>query len=385
MRRAEGQGPTSGSVRDDGVVVGPAHRLGVEAERVQEFYKRHWLRPVVLSDDVFYRWQFLQAPEAGGRDHCCVAIDRHGELLGVMGAQPRPFELAGELRPGAELTTWVTAPEARGRGIGRAILADLQRSYDVLVGLGITEAAIPLYRLADFGFLRAIPRFLRVFDPEAVVRFGEVSRLGHRLIESRPPRRVDYSYERCDAGELAALLADAAPGRQGFVRDARHLEWRYLNHPVFDYEVGRLEVGASPTPEARAALVVLRVEDSVAGLRFVHVLDLIPLGTSSADPWPGEVFAALDALLLEHDASAADMFSTHSGLNGALQQAGWLPLLDESSVRFPHLFRPIEIREPASTSMVYWSGSSFARLADLGRVYLTKQDCDFDRPTVAGM
>ena len=49
-------------------------------------------------------------------------------------------------------------------------------------------------------------------------------------------------------------------------------------------------------------------------------------------------------------------------------------------LKIPNLFHPLELREPSSTPLMYWSCEDVSELADLLKLYITKKDIDFDRP-----
>jgi hypothetical protein len=50
----------------------------------------------------------------------------------------------------------------------------------------------------------------------------------------------------------------------------------------------------------------------------------------------------------------------------------------------PHLFSPVEIRRPQSTSLIYWSKNNMNKICNVNRLYFSKGDIDLDRPTVDG-
>jgi len=64
-------------------------------------------------------------------------------------------------------------------------------------------------------------------------------------------------------------------------------------------------------------------------------------------------------------------------------ERGWFSILDDDYFVFPHLFYPIELRRPPSTSLIYWGKRVMPSLLDIGSVHVTKQDLDMDRPTPA--
>jgi GNAT superfamily N-acetyltransferase len=178
----------------DEVRVGTPDGLKISSLEVARFYSENWQRKLAFEIPSFYQWQFRDPPANQGKDLNCVAIDSAGHILGVMGLNQRPFWLAGKLRNGAELTTWVVSPLARGKGVGRAIMNYLQARYDVLSGSGITDDALQIYLTSGFRFLRQHPRFVRVWHLEAIRPHSLIKPLGDKLANLRlkPPAAMQF-------------------------------------------------------------------------------------------------------------------------------------------------------------------------------------------------
>ncbi len=353
------------------ITVGNAGDLGVVTEDLCRFYGDNWKRRIALEVPPFYRWQFMEAPRNAGHDRCCVVVDG-GEILGVMGLNERPFLLDGIEREAAELTTWVVKKEAQGRGLGKRIIAYLQNRYEVLLGMGITDAALPLYRASGFSYMRQIPRFVRVFDAEAIAPYAQMDRLAKSLIRKyRDPGRAEYKAEPKPARELASLGAGMEGGFNLFRRDGDHLRWRYEDHPVFTYEA--FEVRGSGS----GAGVIFRA-DEVESMKIVHVMDCF--GDDADLP---AALTFIDDYCREKGAHVVDFYCTSSRVNRHFRAHGWFSIQDDECFRFIHLFHPPELREPPTTSLVYWARDGMPSLMDSNRLYVTKQDLDLDRPTAA--
>ena len=43
------------------------------------------------------------------------------------------------------------------------------------------------------------------------------------------------------------------------------------------------------------------------------------------------------------------------------------------------------MRTPSTTSLIMWCKEKNASFYDVGNLYISKQDCDFDRPTAANI
>lgn len=86
---------------------------------------------------------------------------------------------------------------------------------------------------------------------------------------------------------------------------------------------------------------------------------------------------------LHSDADMRDFFCMTHHVAHHFWQDGWFSTLDEDWVSIPHLYYPLELRSPPTTSIVLWSQDQMKSVRDRSRLYITKGDCDMDRPTQA--
>jgi hypothetical protein len=354
-----------------GIRIGDSCDFDISVEQVSAFYGENWPRRIALALPSFYRWQFAESPDANGRDHCCVAIGEDGGIVGVMGLHPQKFRLDGECRHGAALTTWVAS--RKGVGIGARMLEHLQNRYDVLLGTGITAAALPLYLAAGFRYVASIPRFLKVFRPETIETFGASDRLGRKLMRYWAPRdsfsgRVA---EVSDWSGAAGVVAEALDGANHYARSASHLEWRFCRHPVFPYRCFIVE------SDAGRAFVVLKIE-ILPEFSIANVVECC-----ADDRMMPTAIEFIESYCLHHAVDVADFYCTSTRHGGWFMKKQWFSILDDKALQFPHLFYPVELRSPPTTSLIAWSRGDALGLLDIGKLYLTKADLDLDRPTLA--
>ncbi len=350
--------------------IGHAYEIGVTDLEIQAFYRAEWTRRLAFDDDAFYRWQFRMPPANNGLNHCCVAVDEQDRIAGVMGLNRRAFVLDGQEVDGAELTTWVTAKSHHGGGVGGRILQFLLEHYAVMFGTGISQDALPLYLRSGFRYLRALPRMVRVYQPKAVASISTLDSHGSKLLQYFGRRRVPQE-SRITSEEVTA--GDWVPGTipaNHYDRSAAALKWRYGEHPTFEYRLFRVEAANEPP-----ALVVLR-HGRYEDISFCHVTEIL-----STHAYPGAALRFIDLYSEENGLAFADFFGTFSAINGSMLAAGWISTVDDMFIRIPHLFLPLEVREPPTTSLIYWARDDMHHLADLGRLYFTKGDTDLDRPT----
>lgn len=351
----------------DAITTGSAHDLGVSVEEIAAFYDEHWPRKMALGLPGFTRWQFVDAPEQ--KDLCSVCVSVAGsQLLGAMGLHERSFMLNGKRLRGAELTTWIVAPDAKGKGLGPRMLDHLQSTFDVMLGSGISDEALNVYLRKGFSYWRHIPRFFRVWDIEAVRPYSEIAPLGQKLAKHRMGAVTadEGGARRISAGDAAAPdrgLSD----KNAYVRDRAHMVWRYDQHPVYEYE----------TYAIGDAHVVLR-RDAIPGMPFAHVIEI----GAEADEMPA-VMAFLEFYARDRGLAAMDFTCTSSDFGRHFIASGWFSSVDEPMFAFLNLFHPPELRDPQTTSLIYWARDAQAQLADLGRMHVVKGDLDLDRPTLA--
>jgi len=352
--------------------VGTASGLGVDSRDVVAFFRANWERPIALGVESFYRWQFCQAPENKGEDLNCLAVDG-GEILGVMGLNRRRFVLEGQLVSGAELTTWVVGAAARGKGIGRRMIAFLQQEYDLLTGFGISQMAIPVYRLAGFRRIACLNRYFLAIDAAAAGPHLKLQPLGAKLQSSRVPQHHAGSCRSATPADLAECAAAASAHSNLYLRDADAVAWRYYGHPVYSYDT---HVVTDPAVGGPGVAVVLRFDES-AGVRFLHVVDMF--GDSASYR---AAVSVVERMAREQACAFVDVTATNTRLAGAFLGAGWFSVMDDPYAELAHLFYPPELRVPSTTSAVVWSRHRPESAYDFGRLHLSKGDLDLDRPTL---
>jgi GNAT superfamily N-acetyltransferase len=351
----------------DPIRTGSADELGISVEEIARFYDSHWPRKIALGLPGFATWQFVSAPEQAGRCSVCVSV-AGSELIGAMGLHEHRFRLGEREVPAAELTTWIVAPHAKGKGIGPRMLDYLQEQYEVLLGSGISDEALNVYLRKGFNYWRSIPRFFRVYDIKAVEPYSRIDPLGRKLAMHRTnaPAAGAPGARRVAAGDIPQARL-SLEGKNAYVRDSAYLRWRFDEHPVFAYET--YEIGES-------AHVILR-RDEIPGMRFAHVVELLAQPEDMAG-----VLSFLDTYAQEQALAAIDFTCTSSELGGHFIAHGWFSSVDEPMFAFLSLFHPPELREPQTTSLIYWARNEQAALSDLGRMHVVKGDLDLDRPTI---
>ena len=360
--------PQAGAVR-----IATVAEAGLDDTDLAEFYRASWPRPIALSRPDFTGWQMGGAPGADGRNHSVVAL-AGGRIVAAMGANPAAFVHRGKVLPGAELTTWVVAPETRGTGIGRRMLGFLQERHQVLLGSGISAAARPLYLGAGFALLAHVPRFFHIADFGLIGHFAEAPPPALELTRRRQAAAPAPAWTATPAAAAGLAPLAALPGLSHLRRDAARLDWRHDRHPIFRYQAFRVQDADAP---GKGAGVILRA-DLIGGVAILHLVDLF--GDAADLP---AALAFVEAEARDRRAAFVDFTGTNGALGGLIRARGWSSAVDDPLVELPSLFHPVELRRPPTTSLAVWARQGREALFDFGRLHLTKADLDLDRPTLA--
>jgi hypothetical protein len=253
------------------------------------------------------------------------------------------------------------------------MLTYLTSEYDALLGLGITPAAVSIYLRHGFRFFNPIPRYMRVLNWSKVTPYARVDDRARKIERTWNSSRIvaPYVVEAPTEESINNIFSEFAKMHNMFDRSFEFINWRYLNHPRYRYQVSVVRVG---TTSSQGAVVVTRVQD-VDGIRIAHIVDLY-----------GDKMAMVAALSYLEDmfeiemVDFSDFYSTAGIHQGMMMSSGWFARGSDDFFDFPHLFNPIELRNPSSASMILWSKDNPASMFNSSSAYISKQDSDFDRP-----
>ena len=338
-----------------------ACNLDLSVDQVTEFIRANWLRPTVLSDQRFYRWQFIDPIGGEGRDYCVVAL-LDGEIVGFLGLNKRAFHAGSEMLNGAELTTWIVKEESRGTGVAKAMLDLVKKNFDIAYGANITEDAVRAYIRMGFNYIREVPRHLRVYDFNKVTALGTIDKVIPKAFQVASPHPgASELFSPVDIAEINGIWANR------FDRSSDNLIWRYKNHPTYHYQA--LRIGQVTT-------LFYRIEE-VVGVRIMILTDILYAELPSSS-----FVHALDEFARIEKIDLIDFFSTNGALNAALTSAGFIPCLDlRCFIDLAYLYNPLEMKPSKTYSLISYLNEDILQSGlDINSLHITKADCDMDRP-----
>ncbi|MBI5211319.1 MAG: hypothetical protein HY927_15200 [Elusimicrobia bacterium] len=328
-----------------------------EIGAVMAFLHRHWSADHVLSwHRPLMDWQHRDT--AHPDRYNWVVAERGGDVIGVLGFIPtRHYDPALGDRSLLWLSLWKVRDDAGVAGLGLRLLKTLAavEPHAAIGVLGIGSPLSSLYRALGYevGALRQhavfnlrLPRRLAAAPP------------GQPLATPRPGDAVFRRLDRDSIGDACAGLD--VPGNALPRKTPLYFRRRYLEHPVYRYDVRLVEVAGRP-----AGLAALRLAEH-EGARALRIVDFMgPSGVWS------RCGSAVAAVMEETGAEYADILEY--GLDAAdLRAAGFALVEPAGPLVVPNHFEPFVPRNVRV---------EFAVSRPAGRPFvLFRGDGDQDRP-----
>jgi len=281
------------------------------------------------------------------------------------------------------------------RGVGLELMwAVHDLGYEVIFGLGLNERVRKIYSTLGFEILPDIPRWIGVFDIARTARLlgeadpeGEVSSLRHLCAEyfvdtgdevssNTGVKVVDWNGSF--AVDWDSFWSDhLAPSLVGPNKDSLYLNWRYIGHPAFKYEIRLAQHAAT---RRVVGLTIFRVERiRERDERVLRVVEF--LSTPEAE---GPLARSVVRAAQDHEVIFADFYCTSGKVARALESIGFRRCApDGKGAGFPSHFQPLE---PGRSKLIgaFWLSetlrSNVGELLALEDFYVTRADSDQDRP-----
>lgn len=336
---------------------------------MQAFLARHYRPDLALCNREMFAWFFRAA--TGSAD--IVSAWDGDRLIGTMGyiAHPIFWGRFDEPQNGAWLVNWVVDPEYR-HGVGIALMREVQVRFPVLLGIGAgaeNERIVARLRWAIFS---NIPRYAAILDRERSEALALPGAAGDLPLAvsvrdgAESALRTWQPDDRAPAWERYTALA------YGTVRSPAYLRWRYLEHPMFRFEI--VAAGSADAP----AIAVFRIERAQgSGVPVGRVLEFFHSGDPGGSAAGVDLARGLLVRFRTAGCAFADFVCSATAFGTTFREAGWT-LEDPLRPLLPVRLQPVE-RSAFHYNLECGIAPGLAR-PELGAAYVTRGDGDADRP-----
>ena len=317
-----------------------------DRDAIESLYRRVFGNDAAHASRLRWDWQYRHNPNspAGGAP---IWIAREGPtIVGQHATMPVRLLVQGQEIDASWGNDVMVAPERQRQGIGEQLFSKWDASVGASLGLGLSESSERLFRKLRWHVVGPVPCLVKPLTRRALRR-GEWPPALNRLVsavtlpvvkvvararpiagELEPTRRLDASVTR--------LWEKVGPKFDVIVRrDARYLQWKFLN-----------------PPHVRYSLVVLRRDGEVAGYAvYRHALEPHARVTLLVDflTDPDDRHGLLALLrYLDREARAADSdrirtYCLHTGFRTLLKRSGYFQV--KSSMQFVARINAVPVSE----------------------------------------
>jgi GNAT superfamily N-acetyltransferase len=276
----------------------------------------------------YFRWKYF---DLAGRDtgypSGFVAEDAQG-ISGFLGCLPFTLQVDGWCAAGGWIADWSLATRARGKGIGRALLATARDMIPALACVEGTPEAQALFRAEGFQSWESGRSWLWIDRPVAYEwprRSGFRRILGLVRATEHVTRRLSKASLLATAGRLETLESrwdevgerfDLTGAESGARRTAGYLQWLGRS-PAADTRVHRLSGGGTDI-----GVALTHRDRDVLGRQRARILELVVAGPRAM---LADAYAAVARALVRNDHADYIDLVAPIGHDAALRAAGFTP------------------------------------------------------------
>jgi hypothetical protein len=381
---------------------------------LSRFLHEHWANHhVYCRDKALFDWTFLTNNRWGRKDEYCFAVaEKNNEIVGILGGIPFLFNDHGRSSQGVWIANYVVHPDHRRGTLALQLLGQFRKPpFQAVVASGINPATQTIYKVLRGEVLPYMPRHFAVMPGrgERMRRVlalaypdwdgAQASALAAAFELAKLPEAPGATGRELPAGWDEANWKYIAPETVGAARDHAFLDWRYRQHPTFEYRfvtaadgsrtglaVWRLETitraaenaAATPVSEHGAVKSTVLPADRAAVDRIGRLVEFLPASRQNSD----DLFAAVVNDMAAADVFALDYYGFHGETRQWLSEAGFA-LADSHAdgEKLPSRFQPIDGKGGGILSAMFRPADAAPVAIEPGcQWYWTKADSDQDRP-----
>lgn len=343
-----------------------------------------WGRNHILSyDDSLLHHMFFQTPNhtsiATKEEFSFLGVWDQNKVIGLLGVMTYTFNQYGKKGKAYSLTNWIVEEQYRHTGAGLQLIQYvLDLKPEMVLSLGVGEGAAPIYKLMRWEMNMDVPRWIGLQKKEEVVDalldsnshairyYNEI----HEVLTARKAKRIQALDDELWNEFYWNIFAKDTIG---IARDAAFLNWRYFNHPTFDYIALAVKDG-----EQYEGLAIVRIEEVTGGSKIGRIVEMMYSTQDSA------VALANAIVHLDESVLFYDFYSFSTVSTWGLEAVGFKRVYktEEDPFVLPTRFQPVDLEITSMISAIYLTERSKEKfnVALDQQWYITKGDADQDRP-----
>lgn len=343
------------------------------------FYRRAYRPDHPLASEKFFRWWLRDNPYNSGQGATAkLAIDGD-TIAGHYGYIPARLWIRGAVRPVFWAGNLVVDERYRRQGIGGRLVAALRDAGEIGLDLGASPIAEPMLVKDGWTHMGTLHRWVGILDASRAEEIAadpsivgacalfEVELQTGQGCEIREILRFGIEHDVFWHKRRAAIACATD-------REAKYLNWRYADHPVFRYKM--YEIRSWDTVEGYAIMHEEKVQGTAVPMSVMRVVEFLTM-----PGFEGSLFLHLVHEARRHDAVLMDFFCASADFGSVFEKYGFCR--EPASLQIARLFSPVVLSKwPISFNAVFTRNTG-EKLPLQEEWYVTTGDGDQDRPNSA--
>ena len=189
-----------------------------------------------------WHWQFEANPHVRTRSPFIILAE-NGHVVGFNGSMPVTVKYNDRVMDALWSCDMIVDTKYRGKGHGKALLKALQESAPLIIGIGMSDAALRVYLKNGWKRNPDVAVYHYTSRPQTSRDWVKkaVQTTQHALGRTRAPRDPSLRLGVVAAADLPRTVDDLWKRVQGdytkaVVRTYEYLHWKYGTHPASCYE-----------------------------------------------------------------------------------------------------------------------------------------------------
>lgn len=343
--------------------------------KLKEFYDRNYRKGYVLGDLKLFNWMFKNN---GG---FVATLSNKGTVAAHQGHVPIVFTDGVNDYKGFISASTMTDINYRRMGLMSYLREDVQSNYEMAASIGGSPLGVKLYTAMGYKFYGVLKRMVGVVDDSLAKGISKNNEKIKKTVEANdiknPGVKQIARFEEISS-ELDKLTNDVLRKNNyfGVKRDWEFLDWRYVEHPYFDYK--RFGLWAN---DELQAVVVFRHEVVENVGKIIRIVENI--GHEDV------LRELISSVLLKDEVlegvAWVDWYCSSQVISDILRPLGFLSSEELNPIIFPHFCSPVDYFKKEYPFMFWAKNDDLFKKAptNLEHWYVTKGDGDADRPNDA--
>lgn len=221
-----------------------------DEEALLSFLREAYPEDPRKSEPAYWRWHYLENPNARPDDVPLWLLKRGDEVVGQAATLPVELKLGEETRRSIWILDFIVNAEYRGKGLGKRLVAAARDACPTMFALGFNSQSEAVLRSLDWVMMGRISRYhLLLYPGEAL---GEISKrsavrgvfnLGYAPFRprlKRAPLRDGFNVREVKSFDSSfdTLWQEASEQWPcAVVRKASFLQWQFMRQPGKKFDV----------------------------------------------------------------------------------------------------------------------------------------------------